>query len=182
MTQIDPSLDSIWKLARVVKHRYGAKQASLKEFHANTLQMSRAIPCWRDFAKRLIAHETKKNTAADNKIPAACLAIEKLHPNLAPLMGSIGFSALLSRALALSIADVPWLRTVQVTTDGSFEGFEELGAQVDQDVFFEGCAVLLSHLLGLLVAFIGEDLTLRLVRQAWPKLFPNNLDFDEGGK
>ena len=144
--------------------------------------MIRATPKLRDFACRLIVYDTKLNKSSETKIPAACLAIEKLYPNLAPLMGNIGFSALLSRALALSIAEVPWLRTVQVTTDGSFEGFEELGAQVDQDLFFEGCAVLLSHLLGLLVAFIGEDLTLRLVRQAWPKLSPNTLDFDEGGK
>ena len=136
----------------------------------------------RNFAERLIAYETKRNKSSETKIPAACLASEKLRPNLATLMGNIGFSALLSRALALSIAEIPWLRTVHVTTDGSFDGFEELGAQIDPDVFFEGCAVLLSHLLELLVAFIGEDLTLRLVRQAWPKLSPNNLEFDEGGK
>jgi hypothetical protein len=37
-------------------------------------------------------------------------------------------------------------------------------------------------LLGLLVAFIGEDLTLRLVREVWPKLSLNNLDFGKGYK
>ena len=40
-----------------------------------------------------------------------------------------------------------------------------------------GRVVLLAHLLGLLVAFIGEDLTQRLLREAWPKLpaIKNNL-------
>ncbi len=131
----------------------------------------------RDFAERLIAYETKGNKSSKTKTLAACLASEKLRPNLATLMGNIGFSALLSRALALAILEVPLLRAVHVKTDGTFEGFEELGAQVDPDEIFEGCVILLAQLLGLLVAFIGEDLTLRLVRDVWPKLSLNNLDF-----
>jgi hypothetical protein len=59
---------------------------------------------------------------------------------------------------------------------------DELGAQVDPDKIFEGRVVLLAQLLGLLVAFIGEDLTLRLVREVWPKLPLNNLDFGKGDK
>jgi hypothetical protein len=37
-------------------------------------------------------------------------------------------------------------------------------------------------LFGLLVAFIGEDLALRLVREAWPKLPLNNFDAGQGGR
>jgi predicted transglutaminase-like cysteine proteinase len=43
-------------------------------------------------------------------------------------------------------------------------------------------ALLLAQLLGLLVAFIGEDLTLRLVREVWPKLSLNDLDLGTGDK
>jgi hypothetical protein len=32
------------------------------------------------------------------------------------------------------------------------------------------------------VAFIGEDLTLRLVREVWPPLSLNNFDFGKGYK
>ena len=42
--------------------------------------------------------------------------------------------------------------------------------------------VLVAQLLGLLVAFIGETLTLRLVREVWPKLPLNDLDFGRGDK
>lgn len=143
--------------------------------------MSRANPKLRDFTKRLIDFEIKENVSSETKIPVTCLASEKLRPHLAALMGNIGFRALLARALALANADVPWLRAVHVNSDGSYEGFEELEAHVDREEFFEGCVVLLSHLLGLLVAFIGEELTLRLVRQGWPKLSSNNFDLDEGG-
>lgn len=144
--------------------------------------MSRAIPKLRDLAERLIAYEMPGNWSSETKIPAACLAIDKLRPHLAKLMGNTGFSALLSRALALSIGDSPWLRPVRVKTDGSFDGFEELGTQIDPDEFFGGSVSLLSHLLGLLVAFIGEELTLRLVREAWPELSPTDLVFGKGDK
>jgi hypothetical protein len=124
----------------------------------------------RDFAERLIAYETRGNKSSETKPPAVVLVGEKLRPQLATLMGNVGFRALLSRALALANAEVPWLRAVRVKADGSFEGLDEFGAQVDPDEVFEGRVVLLAHLLGLLVAFIGEDLTLRLVREVWPKL------------
>ena len=135
----------------------------------------------RDFAERLIAFETRGNKSAE-KAMVACLISEKLRPHLATLMGSVGFRALLSRALALANAEVPWLRAVHVNADGSLEGLDELGAQVDPDEIFEGCVALLAQLLGLLVAFIGEDLTLRLVREVWPKLSLNNLDAGKGDK
>ena len=79
-------------------------------------------------------------------------------------------------------AEIPWLRAVHVKADGSFEALDELGAQVDSDKIFEGRVVLLAQLLGLLVAFIGENLTLRLVREVWPKLFLNDVDLGTGDK
>ena len=92
-------------------------------------------------------------------------------------MGNGGFRALLSRALALASAEVPWLSAVHVDGDGALDGLAELEAQVDPGEIAEGRVVLLAQLLGLLVAFIGEDLTLRLTREAWPKLSFNDLDF-----
>jgi len=134
--------------------------------------MSRATPPMRDFAKRIIACEARGN-GSSALAPAAFPVPEKLRPQLATLMGKAGFRALLSRALALANAEIPWLRAVRVNADGSLEGFEELYAQLPPEEFFEGRVVLLAQLLGLLVAFIGENLTLRLVREIWPKLPPS---------
>ena len=75
-----------------------------------------------------------------------------------------------------------WLRAVRVTTDGSLEGLELLQAQLDPNEFFNGGAVLLAQLFGLLVAFIGEALTLRLVREAWPKVRLANFVSGTGGR
>ena len=136
----------------------------------------------RDFAERLIAYETTKNKSSETKTRAAFLVGEKLRPQLAALMGNVGFCALISRALALTSAEVPWLRALHVNADGSLEGLDELDAQIDPKEIFEGRVVLLAQLLGLLVAFIGETLTLRLVREVWPKLSVNDLDFGNGYK
>jgi hypothetical protein len=134
----------------------------------------------RDFAERLIAYETTKNKSSETKTRAAFLVDEKLRPYLATLMGNVGFGALLSRALVLAKAEVPWLRALHVNADGSFRGLDELGAQVGPDEIFEGRVVLLAQLLELLVAFIGELLTLQLLRDVWPKLPLNDLDFGKG--
>ena len=144
--------------------------------------MTRTTPKIRDFAERLIAYETRENKASEAKKLAPFLVNEKLRPHLATLMGNAGFRALLSRALVLANADVPWLRAVHVRSDGSLEGLAELDAQVDPEEIFEGGVVLLAQLLGLLGAFIGENLTLRLVGEIWPNLSFNNLDFGKGNK
>jgi hypothetical protein len=136
----------------------------------------------RGLSQCLIAYETRGNKSSETKTPTACLVGEKLRPHLATLMGNVGFRALFLRALALANADVPWLRAVHVKEDGSLEGFDELEAQVHPDEIFEGCVVLLAQLLGLLVAFIGENLTLHLVREVWPKLSLTDLDFGKGDK
>ena len=132
--------------------------------------MSRATPKMRNFAEHLIAYETKENNSSATKRPAAFLVCEKSRSHLATFMGNTGFRALLARALALANAEVAWLRAVHVKSDGSLEGLDELAAQVDPKEMAEGSVVLVAQLLGLLVAFIGENLTVRLVREVWPKL------------
>jgi hypothetical protein len=134
----------------------------------------------RDLAERLIAYEAKGNKSPKAKNPLASLVDERLRLHLAALMGRVGFRALLSRALVLANAEIPWLRAVDVQADGSLEGLDELKARVGSNEFLEGCVVLLAQFLGLLVTFIGEDLTLRLVRESWPKLPLNEFDFRKG--
>jgi hypothetical protein len=94
-------------------------------------------------------------------------------------MGKGGFRALFSRALALASADVLWLSAFHVNADGSLAGPDDFPSQADPEEMTEGGVVLVAQLLGLLVAFIGEDLTVRLVREAWPKMALNELDFGD---
>jgi hypothetical protein len=138
--------------------------------------MSRATPQMRNLAERLIALEARGSKSSETINRAAFHVCEKLRPQLATLMGNGGFRTLLSRALVLATVEVSWLRAVYVKADGSLEGLAELGAQADPEEIAEGRVVLLAQLLGLLVAFIGEGLTLRLARDVWPQLSVNDLN------
>jgi hypothetical protein len=131
----------------------------------------------RTVAMRLIVHEARGNKPSVAKAAADFSTCEKLGPHLATLVGNGGYQALLSRALALAQAEVPWLRAVRVKADGTLEGVETHHAQLGPDKFFEGRVVLFAQLLGLLVAFIGENLTLGLVREVWPNAKLDGLEF-----
>lgn len=97
---------------------------------------------------------------------------DKLHPPLATLMGRTGYRALLLRALTLAGQDVPWLQELTVEANGSLTGFLALRKPPSASLSYAGQVVLLTHLLGLLVTFIGEKLTWRLIHDIWPKLNP----------
>lgn len=141
--------------------------------------MSRATPKMRDLAARIIADEAKGKKSSGARAAPPFFPGEKLRPNLATLVGNVGFRSLLSRALALAGEEVPWLRAVHVKADGLLEGLEELAAKMDPKQFAEGTLVLLAQLLGLLVAFIGEILTVQLLLEVWPKASLHNFEFFE---
>jgi len=122
------------------------------------------------------------NKSTATKTTATFQVFEKLRPQLATLVGNGGFRALLTRALALANAEVPWLRAVRVKADGTLERLDEPGTQVDPEQLGEGSVVLLAQLLGLLVALIGANLTLGLVREVWPEIPLDDWEFGNGGK
>lgn len=106
---------------------------------------------------------------------------EKLRVSLSKFAGTEGFTALIRRALALARADVPALQFAEVRPDGSIDGLEAISQQTaDQGV--EATTAITVHLLSLLVTFIGESLTLRLVKDAWPEAAINISDIHNGTK
>jgi hypothetical protein len=122
----------------------------------------------RDLAQRLLALEAASQTAADATLSyEAVRVLEKLRSSLSRIAGPDGFTALLRRALALARADVPALSAVQIGADGGLEGLEGLFAGAN-NAGADAAMAITTHLLGLLVTFVGEPLTLRLVREAWP--------------
>ena len=120
-------------------------------------------------ASRLMAYEarTAKSTHADQSV--AFRACEKLRQPLSRLAGVAGFRSLLSRALALTSGEVRWLKAVHINAHGSLEGLDEAQAQLSGDEIAQGEIVLVAQLIGLLVTFIGEGLTLRLLEETWPE-------------
>ena len=117
----------------------------------------------RDLTRRLIALEALGDATPAKSSNVAARVCEKLRVPLAKLAGQAGYHSLISRALAIAKADSPALGPLEVGLDGSLVGYEEIG---ENDA--EAGAAVLVHLLHLLVTFIGEPLTLGLVRDAWP--------------
>jgi hypothetical protein len=140
----------------------------LINFEAN---MNTPSSSTRVLARRLLV---ASKTASNPHVPEAVLVIEKLRTSLTKFAGFEGFASLLRRALLLASADVPSLKSVKVASDGRLEGYEQLVADKGTGAAGDGAAVAITaHLLWLLVTFIGEPLTLTLVREAWSD---NSLD------
>ncbi len=127
-----------------------------------------ATPAMRNLAEWLIAREAAAGHPSEAKVQAAFRACEKLRHLFSKLAGVAGFRSLLSRALVLASAEVPWLGTVEVKENGSLEGLGTLHSQQDRDEAEKGGVILLAQLLGLLATFVGAALALRLVRDVWP--------------
>ncbi len=130
-------------------------------------------------AGRLLSDETGGKSAHLGASKAAAHFIEELRPVLSTLMGNGGFRALLSRAVALTRAEIPGLNSLNVKADGSLEGWEQSEGEVTPDELSNGSAVLLAQLFGLLVAFVGVKLTLRLVSEVRPSVSLEDLKIIE---
>jgi len=110
----------------------------------------------------MLALEAAEHSEARETGALAVWVCQKLKASLTRFAGIEGFTALMRRALALARTEVPSLQAVSVKPDGTVEGLEGVSA--------EATVALIAQLLALLNLFIGDALTLRLVRDAWPEL------------
>lgn len=124
----------------------------------------------RALAQRLLAAEAASPSAADPRAHEAVRVCEKLRVTLTRFAGPDGFASLLRRALALARAETPALHGIMAKADGSLEGLEKFLADASA-AGVEGrdaAAAIVTHLLGLLITFMGAGLTARLVGEVWP--------------
>jgi hypothetical protein len=119
-----------------------------------------------DLAQGLLGYESAARNSSEEKTPAVFRVSEKLRRPLSTLAGATGFRALLARALTLAKVHVSVLSAVQVKPDGSLEGLSE----VHNNEAAQAGVMLIAQLVGLLNAFIGEELTLHLLVDLWPDL------------
>jgi hypothetical protein len=112
-------------------------------------------------------------SAADARSLAAAAhrAYDDLARALVPLIGEAGVSSLAARAWHLAQRDSPSLAHTRDSAQTS-EPFAQLQLSLERNddpaVVAEAAAVALASLLALLVTFIGEPLTMNLLRRAWP--------------
>src|SRR5215217_2722185 len=132
--------------------------------------MRQATPQVKEWACRLLAHEARKSPSPAKFAQALETCCQRLHKALDPLIGAGGFRALLDRALYLTKKEHSWLNGVGIE---DYPGCElktlreamngEKPAEVN-----EAFTVILANVIWLLVTFIGEDIALGLIEEAWP--------------
>jgi hypothetical protein len=134
----------------------------------------------RDLALRLLTYEAVADKDSRPMESATLRAYEKLRQSLVLFAGAAGFQSLASRALVLAQTEAPGLCAVQVTVDGALKGLGDVDPQTNmnkdqagnqqagEDPPGEAGAILIARILGLLLTFLGEALTLSLLRNAWP--------------
>lgn len=90
--------------------------------------------------------------------------VKRLHTRFSKLFGTAGFDALLARSLALAQWDRPCLDELRASPG---ETLERLDACTSDGALDHDAAIaIVSRFLELMIQLVGEDLTLRLLREA----------------
>jgi hypothetical protein len=133
---------------------------------------SRATATYRDLACWLLEKETVVEADPPGVSAAAERACQKLSEHLSKWVSPVGSHAILSSALNRARAEFPFLEGVHAGTalEACLEGLREQLHDVEAGEASKGVLAVVAALLDLVVGFIGEDLSLRLVREVWPDL------------
>jgi hypothetical protein len=150
------------------------RQLNFASLNDAWLKMTDA-PKMRDLAYRLLVYEAGAGNASEPLESPTLRVYEKLRQSLSIFAGVAAFESLAFRALMQAKSEAPDLWPVQVAAGGSLQGLGEFEPQIDMDKDLAGAfpaddggIVLIARLLGLLLIFLGEALTLSLLRNAWP--------------
>ena len=146
-------------------------------------------PKMRDLAHCLLAYDAGAGKTSEPSEPATLRVYEKLRQGLIEFAGVAAFESLAFRALTQAKSEAPSLWAVQVAQDGSLQGLGEYEYQTDIDndrageyPAGEGGIILIARLLGLLLIFLGESLTLSLLRVKWPEAALDDCTSENGRK
>ena len=146
-------------------------------------------PRTRDLARCLLNYEAASAESSESMESATLSVYEKLRQSLSAFAGEAAFESLAFRALAQAKSEAPSLWAVQVTEGGTLEGLGEVESHGDIDKDLggkfpagEGGIILIARLLGLLLVFLGEALTLSLLRVTWPGAALDECNSENGRK
>jgi hypothetical protein len=127
-------------------------------------------PKLQNLALRLFEHEASKSGNSDEPVKAIESCCQRLHDRLDRLIGAGGFRALLNRALYLAKKKHTWLEGVGIQDypGCQFKDLREAAKGKKPATVNEACTLMLANVIWLLVTFIGEDITIGLIQEAWP--------------
>ncbi len=125
--------------------------------------------------RRILAREAGAGANAPAIAAAARRLCERLAEQLTPLIGDAGVAAICARSLHLTQRNVRGLARVHESPHGDGDApFALLQLSLEQQepaAAAEAAVAVLATASELLASFIGESLTTRLLREAWPDDF-----------
>jgi hypothetical protein len=127
----------------------------------------------RPFALKVLKHRAGSDAGARQLAEAVQRAYEDLARVSVPLISLVGLDALTGRALYRVQRTYQWLVPVHEATEwhGPFAHIISCLEQQEPAVAAEAAGAILATLTELLVTFIGEPLTARMLQDAWPDAF-----------
>lgn len=117
-------------------------------------------------ARRLLEHEGARGTA-EECARAAGIVYDKLHARLDPLLGAAGVQALFVRSAQLTHGQFSVLDTGSV--EGAAKLCERLRALEPAEAM-DAAVALFGSFFTLITTFIGDRLTIQVLRSAWPTI------------
>jgi hypothetical protein len=132
--------------------------------------MKRASAVQAQRAKRLLAIEGDVGGSAKESAAAAGRVYEKLAAQLAPLLGAAGVRALFVRSAKLARDERAFLAGLAPAIEGSTGDPAGLGAYLqtlEPPAAAEAAVLLFATFLDLIITFIGDRLTVQVLRGAW---------------
>jgi hypothetical protein len=126
--------------------------------------------------RRILVREAGTGADASAIAAAARRLCERFAHQLAPLLGDAGVTAIYARSLHLALQQLAGLAPVQVSKrdNGPFTLAQHFLEHQEPAVAAEAAVALLTTVTELLASFIGDRLTVGLLRQAWPHDFADD--------
>jgi hypothetical protein len=127
---------------------------------------------WAALARRLVEHEAGGRMEATALAEATERACVRLQDRLVPLVGPDGFRIMLTNAIDITRSEHSFLQAIDARAelDGCFVNLAEAVKGRLPEEALAAVTRLLAEFIGLLGSFVGDALTLRLVRGAWPEI------------
>jgi hypothetical protein len=119
-----------------------------------------------DRARRLLASEAGSGGGSEGAAEAAARVYERLDAQLAPLLGRAGVRALFARSAKLAETE---LASLADATEDSAKLSARLQS-LEATAAGEAAVALFGSFLELITTFIGERLTVQVLRSAWPAI------------
>ena len=124
----------------------------------------------RDLAAWLLAQEMGNDSTPGSVYEAAERVCQEMGRRLTELVTAEGYRALLARAVHLARPEFPFLRPITSgsATDSCLAALRTPPDDLDPAMSHGAYTAVLGGVIALVTTFIGEELALRVVRDAWP--------------